>query len=575
MRRVSSVRGTTDAAESLAVAAARALLDILGEGHPDYANALALAALVAEHHGRLHQAIDLGRHVLAILEPRRDVAQPIRASASMQLAYRLGVAGHHAEAEQLSREALALTSALHPFEAQAWISLGVSLHFGGRHDEAEAAYDRAVELYERADERIPSDLHRNLASLASARGDHGMAEFHARAALTARERSDAFAHGQNSCALGHALAGQGRASEAEDAYREGLACYTRAGRAEHVEVAFALQSLADVLAEQDRVAEAEACYEHALALERRLLGAAHHELAVSESKLAVLYARSGRLPQARALAIEAVVRVRVLPEHHPTRLGVEARVRSFTCSNSVKLLVRSGDRGYRRCMWSLTTRVGVLVLVLVAAGCDKGKDADEEVDPLGEEECVFDTTVIGPTDDPGLGFTAQDVLGNILGNYPDTLQWSAAEGPAYYVMPDTAVGVSIDVSFAAGEVRYVDANPSPTCDGACDESCTSRLEIDGTFALASEDGVLDESWSAVFTATAATEASFYVTFDPDQTQGTLSSESFVLADGSPIDTLIASGSIREGSTSGSIAVQIALGGEGGGYGVFEVGAWPP
>jgi hypothetical protein len=217
-----------------------------------------------------------------------------------------------------------------------------------------------------------------------------------------------------------------------------------------------------------------------------------------------------------------------------------------------------------------------LLLVLAAVGCDNGSaEGEGEGETLGGlgEDCVEDTTVIGPTDDSGLGFTAQDVLDNIVGNYPDTVVWSAAEGPAYYHMPGTSVGLSIDVSFGGGEVRYVEATPGDWCDGACADFCESRLEIDGFLALASGDGVLDENLGVVFTATSATEAAYYVTFDPDQTQGTLSSESFVIADGNTVDTLIVEGSISDGAISGSIAVQFALSGDGGGAGVFPVGDW--
>ena len=103
------------------------------------------------------------------------------------------------------------------------------------------------------------------------------------------------------------------------------------------------------------------------------------------------------------------------------------------------------------------------------------------------------------------------------------------------------LGLSIDVSFDGGEVRYVERTPAPGswCDGACLDSCES----------------------------------YYITFDPDQTQGTLSSESFVIADVNTVETLIAEGSISNGTTSGSIAIQFALSGEGGGAGVFTVRDW--
>jgi tetratricopeptide (TPR) repeat protein len=326
--------GQLDAAEPLALSTAQALLELLGDAHPDYANALATVALVAEQRGRLHEAIELGRRVLAILEPFADepVVDPIRAAASMQLAYRLALVGNYAEAEQLSREALSRAPAQHPFAAEAWVNLGVSLRLAGYHDEAEAAYRCAAAAYESAGEPLPSALHHNLAGLAFARADHGLAEVHARAALAERERSgcdDVFARGQDLCGLGDALAGLGRSSEAEHAYREGLACYEQAGRAEHVEVAFALHNLADVLADRGRIAEAEQSYQRALDLKRRLLGATHHELAASECNLAVLYVSSGRLAQAHTLVADAVAIVSKLDEQHPVRVGVEACARSL------------------------------------------------------------------------------------------------------------------------------------------------------------------------------------------------------------------------------------------------------
>lgn len=327
--------GNVQAAEPIALAAAEALGRIVGTEHPDYANALTTLACIAEKSGRLREAIDLGRRALAILEPFRDevVVDPIRASASTQLSYQLALAGHYVEAEQLAREALALTPKQHPFEADAWVNLGVALRLAGHHEQAEAAYGRAVSAYARADEPIPSGLHHNLAGLAFARADPALAEVHARAALAARaglEHDDAFGCGQDLCGLGDALAGQRRFGEAEQAYREGLACYQRAGRPEHVEVAFARHNLADVLADQGRVAEAEASYRESIALKHALLGDDHHELAASLANLAVLCAGCDRLAEARSLCARAIEIVQSLAEQHPIRVGVEACARGLS-----------------------------------------------------------------------------------------------------------------------------------------------------------------------------------------------------------------------------------------------------
>ncbi len=326
--------GKVEAAQPIALAAAEALGRAVGEQHPDYANALTTLAWIAEHLGRLPEAIELGRRALAILEPFRAeaVVEPIRGLASTQLSYQLALAGQYVESEQLAREALALAPKQHPFEATAWVNLGVSLRLAGHHEQAAAAYGRAVSAYEAANEPIPTGLHHNLAGLAFARADHALAEVHARAALASREQSelsDGFGRGQDLCGLGDVLAGQGQFDRAEQAYREGLACYERAGRAEHVEVAFALHNLADVLANSERVAEAEVCYRKSIALKHALLGADHHELAASLANLAVLWAGSDRLAEAQPLCARALEIVQSLAEHHPIRVGVEACARDL------------------------------------------------------------------------------------------------------------------------------------------------------------------------------------------------------------------------------------------------------
>lgn len=210
----------------------------------------------------------------------------------------------------------------------------------------------------------------------------------------------------------------------------------------------------------------------------------------------------------------------------------------------------------------------MLSFAIAAVGCDDD-DAGEYV-----PECVEQTTILGIAEVSARGFSAQDVLDQVVGSYPETLGWTAAEGPAYYVMPDTSVALSLEISYGGGEVRYIEATHQGWCDGACAESCNSRMAIDTTLSLTTADGVLAESWSTVLTATALTEISFNVDFDPDQTQGTLSSASFVIDDGFAIDKVLVNGSIVDGSTSGSIAVQGALAGEGGGFWAAVVGVWP-
>lgn len=232
--------------------------------------------------------------------------------------------GRLLEAEARLRELLARAGA---DQASLYNVLGMCLRFQARYDEAELAYQRAIDRLAAEGQPPSAVIEHNLAGLATARGDFAAAERRLRLAVTrhAAEKKYRFLWAADLSGLGDALAGQGRFREAEAAYREALAMHATHAHRDHPEVAFALNNLADVLTELGRTDEAEAAYRESLRRKERALGADHYELAPTLNNLAVLLIEAGRSGEARPLATRAVeIAGRSLPPEHPLRRGCEA-----------------------------------------------------------------------------------------------------------------------------------------------------------------------------------------------------------------------------------------------------------
>jgi tetratricopeptide (TPR) repeat protein len=324
--------GRVGTAGRLARTAARRLRRGLGSEHPDVAAALDTLGLVASARGRRRQALAYYRAALAIHDRHRSdpAARALRISPLWHLGHELTVAGRFAAAEAALREAIAESERAFARSdlrlAHGYNLLGVCLKLAGRYREAERAYRRVGALFAAAEQVPPAAYFHNLAGLACAQNDFGAAESHARRAVELRRHEgDSRGLGADLCGLADALAGQGRAAEAEASYRDALACYRRAGASARLEIAYALHSLGDTLSELGRAAEAEQAYRASIRRKARALGARHHEVAASLSNLAALLFENGR----RADAIDAAARARaivrrVLGARHPVRVGCEA-----------------------------------------------------------------------------------------------------------------------------------------------------------------------------------------------------------------------------------------------------------
>ncbi len=321
-------QGELDAAERLAREAVGALDRAVGPAHPDAANARCTLALIATIRAQYARAATLAREAIDALraQPVEPVVDAVRRVAFTRLAEADLRLGAYAEAEEAIDAALALArvGSEDPMElAQIQDTRGVLLKSGGRYDEARAAYEEARRAYEAAGLHEPATLLHNLAGLACACDEFVEAEGLARRAIAARgEDDEPLALAQDIAGLGDALAGQGRATEAEASYRDAIA-RMRAIAPEHPEIGYALHNLADLLSEVGRDQDAVAAYREAIAHKARALGERHHEVAASEANLAALLAPRDAAA-ARALAVRAAASVASLPPSHPVRVGCES-----------------------------------------------------------------------------------------------------------------------------------------------------------------------------------------------------------------------------------------------------------
>lgn len=330
--------GRIDDAARLADLARAELLAVVGEEHPDFAQAVCTVGAVYAARGELGEARTHFDRALTLFSRWRDepVVRPMERDARLRLADVITKQGGFAEAEQMLRallDELAADATAAPTDAwEALNHLGVCLRFAGRFDEAAAAYERSAALFSQAQQGAPPMILHNLAGLACARGDYQGAERWARAAVAERraEGRREFGLATDLCGLGDALVGLERFEEAEAAYHEALDVFLASERPDHPEVAYALHNHADVLAALGRVEDAERAYRDSIERKRRSLGAAHFEVGATLNNLAAILYERGRAAEARALSRAAVDIVRAaLPSGHPVREGCEQLARAI------------------------------------------------------------------------------------------------------------------------------------------------------------------------------------------------------------------------------------------------------
>lgn len=254
-----------------------------------------------------------------------DEAPLIQAEMHQVLARVHRSLAEHEIAHQLSSRALALLQeqAIPDSEslARAWALQGGTLSSLGRYDEAELAYQRALELTNPEDKVAVADRLNYLGLAAFSLGRMGEAQQFLESALELRRDeipgSAEMAASLNNLAL--VLSVQGRYTEAEPLYRDALELRRSVLGNEHPSTTYSMTNLATLLDQMNRLEEAEAGYEEALRLRRNIFGDDHPAVASVLYQIGWLQARSGQLAQARVHLEEALdIRRRVLGPDHPS-----------------------------------------------------------------------------------------------------------------------------------------------------------------------------------------------------------------------------------------------------------------
>jgi CHAT domain-containing protein len=230
-----------------------------------------LAALYA-HQWRYAEAELLLEKSLSI---KGDLRQSDITAELLMLADLRLILGRHSEVEVIYRQALSRIQEYgwdNPGMVSAWSRLGGLYSNLSRYQEAEVAFQRALEVVERNDERV----------IQGGRPDAAMTED----------------RGTLSAELGHVYSQQGRMQEAEKLYREAHSVLARHFGRDHPLVWSTAVSLGDHLRAAGKTGEARAFYEQALAGREKLHGAQHRGLVAPLYGLAFTQGRESRLSEA-------------------------------------------------------------------------------------------------------------------------------------------------------------------------------------------------------------------------------------------------------------------------------------
>jgi serine/threonine-protein kinase len=294
------------------------------------------------------------------------------------------------EAKPLLEAALRLREAElgpdHPETAVSREHLGLVLRNLGDGERAERLLRRAVETLERhrgddgGELALAQGLH-NLASLLAEGGRYDEAEALFRRALAIKRRlpEAAGAAGLAASLNGYAtlLATRGRLDEAEALYREALLARRAAHGPVHPEVSSALNNLANVLAERGSRDEAQSLYAEDLALRRKLYGDGDPRVAVALNNEAMLRQERGDAAGAVPLFREALaIFRRAVGDAHPNvavarrnlAAALAARGEPAACEEEARLAVAILRAALKPDHWRLADAESVLGGCLAGLG---------------------------------------------------------------------------------------------------------------------------------------------------------------------------------------------------------------
>ncbi len=319
--------GFPDRARPLLEAALATRRQLLGEDHPEVADALSALATVREDKGELQDAIDLVQRALAIRRRRYGPRHETVARSLHDLGLLLRRQGDLTAAERNLRVALSLRRELLPPPrhdlAESLYGLGIVLWEQGRYQEAEQATREALsirrEVLGRHHVEVASTLNL-LAVIAIVNGDLEQGEALMREALFLRRRIYGSEHpkvAESLNNLGALLKDRGKPDEAEAPLREALAMRRKLLGEEHLSVATTLENLGWVAMGRREYATAARLQQRGLAIRMRMLGPNHRLVSDSLAAAAAVYKRQGSFDQAEEALREALlIRRQALGDRH-------------------------------------------------------------------------------------------------------------------------------------------------------------------------------------------------------------------------------------------------------------------
>ena len=296
----------------------RAVKDLLGEDHPNYASAVSWLGTFHRRKGEFIEAETHFKHAIELTRRHQGDTSPDLGSTMGSLGSLYRAMGRFQESEQLFTLALAVAEQQgpdHPDIAQALSNLAGLNRAIGRLGEVEAQYKRALAILEKRHganhENVATTLN-NLAALYASLGRVTEAEVLYKRAIAVQERVLGPDHNSVGVALNNLaqlLQKQRRFSEAETLTLRAVTIAVKSLGPNHPEVAVGLNNLAGLYGETDRPKEAEQFHLRALAIRERALGSDHPHVAQTLSNLGAVYRMLDRdseaeALQARALAIE-------------------------------------------------------------------------------------------------------------------------------------------------------------------------------------------------------------------------------------------------------------------------------
>lgn len=145
-------------------------------------------------------------------------------------------------------------------------------------------------------------------------------------------------------------------------------------------------------------------------------------------------------------------------------------------------------------------------------------------------ECAEVETIVGLDDPTAVGLTAREFADGVVGLYAGSLAWHP-DSDARYTGDPAPIDLTIEVIRNVEEAKSIDGQLLRECDhdGAC--FCRDALELDVLVRVQAGDGLFAEEFEGI--ARYESDGGTWgvqrveVTFDPDDTAGTFSSQSLM------------------------------------------------